>query len=119
MGSGASQVGAFYKPIVSAVRGLCLGGGFEIMLATDLRIAADDAVFQLPEVNHGFVPAGGTLVRLTRQIAFAHAMELMLSGRRFSAAEMLPRGVLNRVVPSQEVEPVAMALALEIAAKVR
>lgn len=111
------KAGTFFKPIISAVRGLCMGAGFEIMLATDLRIAAEDAVFQLPEVNHGFVPAGGTLVRLTRQIAYAHAMELMLSGRRFSAAELLERGVLNRVVPPTEVEPVAMALATEIAAK--
>ena len=107
----------FYKPIVSAVRGLCMGGGFEIMLATDLRIAAEDAVFQFPEVNHGFVPAGGTLVRLTRQIAYAHAMELMLSGRRFTAAELLTRGVLNQVLPSDQVEPAAMALAAAIAAK--
>lgn len=111
------KVAGFYKPIVSAVRGLCMGGGFEIMLATDLRIAAEDAVFQFPEVDHGFVPAGGTLVRLTRQIAYAHAMELMLSGRRFSAAELLMRGVVNQVVPSDQVEPVAMALAAAIAAK--
>jgi enoyl-CoA hydratase len=111
------KTGAFYKPIVSAVRGLCIGGGFEIMLATDLRIAAEDAIFQFPEVNYGFVPAGGTLVRLTRQIAYAHAMEMMLSGRRFNAAELLERGVLNRVVPSLDVEPVAMALATEIASK--
>ena len=109
--------GAFYKPIISAVRGLCMGGGFEIMLATDLRIASEDAVFQFPEVNHGFVPAGGTLVRLTRQIAYAHAMEIMLSGRRFTAAELLERGVINRVLPSDEVEPAAMAMAAEIAGK--
>lgn len=111
------KTGAFYKPIVSAVRGLCMGGGFEILLATDLRIAADDAIFQFPEVGHGFVPAGGTLVRLTRQIAYAHAMELMLSGRRFTAAELLTRGVLNQVVASDQVEPVAMALAAAIADK--
>ena len=109
------KTGAFYKPIVAAVRGLCLGGGFEIMLATDLRIAAEDAVFQLPEVGHGFVPAGGTLVRLTRQIAYAHAMELMLTGRRFTAAELLFRGVLNQVVASDRVESTAAALAAEIA----
>jgi enoyl-CoA hydratase len=109
--------GGFYKPIVAAVRGLCMGAGFEIMLATDLRIAADDAVFQLPEVDHGFVPAGGTLVRLVRQIAYAHAMELMLSGRRFNAEELRERGVVNRVVPSDRVEPVAMAMAQEMAAK--
>ncbi len=50
------------------------------MLASDLRIAAEDAVFQFPEVDHGFVPAGGTLVRLTRQIAYAHAMEITAHG---------------------------------------
>lgn len=108
---------AFYKPIISAVRGLCLGGGFEIMLATDIRIAAEDAIFQFPEVGHGFVPAGGTLVRLTRQIAYAHAMELMLTGRRFSAAELMTRGVINQVLPAGEVEPAAAALAASLAAK--
>lgn len=111
------KTGGFYKPIVSAVRGLCMGGGFEIMLATDIRIASEDAVFQFPEVNHGFVPAGGTLVRLTRQIAYAHAMEIMLTGRRFSAAELLLRGVLNRVVANDQVEATATALAAEIAQK--
>jgi enoyl-CoA hydratase len=111
------KVEGFHKPIVSAVRGLCMGGGFEIMLATDLRIAAEDAVFQFPEVNHGFVPAGGTLVRLVRQIAYAHAMELLLSGRPFSAAELLTRGILNQVVPADQVEPVALALATAIADK--
>ncbi|PZQ60414.1 MAG: enoyl-CoA hydratase [Sphingomonas taxi] len=109
--------GGFYKPIIAAVRGLCIGGGFEFMLGTDIRIVAEDAVFQLPEVDHGFVPAGGTLVRLTRQIAYAHAMELMLSGRRFSAAELLAWGVVNRVLPAGEVEPAAIALAADIAAK--
>jgi enoyl-CoA hydratase len=107
----------FFKPIVSAVRGMCMGAGFEIMLATDLRIAAEDAVFQLPEVNHGFTPAGGTLVRLVRQVAYVHAMELMLSGRRFSAPELLERGVINRVLPADEVEPAAMALAEEMASR--
>lgn len=107
----------FYKPIVSAVRGLCMGGGFEIMLATDLRIAAEDAVFQFPEVSHGFVPAGGALVRLTRQIPYVHAMELMLTGRPFSAAELLQRGLINQVVPSAEVEATALALAASIASK--
>lgn len=111
------KTGTFYKPLISAVRGLCIGGGFELMLASDLRIAAEDAVFQFPEVNHGFVPAGGTLVRLTRQIAYAHAMEIMISGRRFSAAELRDRGVLNQVVSSDQVEPVAMALAKQIAEK--
>lgn len=107
---------AFYKPIVCAVRGLCIGGGFELMLATDIRIASDDAEFQLPEAVHGFVPAGGTLVRLVRQIGYAHAMEILLSARRFSPAELLARGVLNQVVAPDRVLAVAQGMAERIAA---
>ncbi len=106
----------FYKPVVSAVRGLCMGGGFEIMLATDIRVAARGAVFQLPEPKHGFVPAGGTLVRLVRQIGYAHAMEIMLTAERFSADDMLAKGVVNRVVDADQVEPLAYELAAKIAA---
>lgn len=106
----------FYKPVVCAVRGLCIGGGFEIMLATDIRIAATDAVFQLPEPAHGFVPAGGTLVRLVRQIGYAHAMEILLLARRFGAGEMAAKGVVNQVVEPDRVEPVAHEIAAQIAA---
>jgi len=106
---------AFYKPIVCAVRGLCLGGGFELMLATDIRIAAEDAQFQFPEPIHGFVPAGGTLVRLVRQIGYAHTMEILLTARRFSPAELLARGVLNQVVASTSVNTVAHEIAEQIA----
>ena len=109
------KIEGFYKPVVSAVRGLCLGGGFELMLATDIRIAARDAQFQLPEAGHGFVPAGGTLVRLVRQIGYAHAMEVMLTGERFTAADMQMRGVVNRVVESGQVEATAIELAERIA----
>lgn len=109
------KVEGFTKPVVSAVRGLCLGGGFEIMLATDIRIAAEDAQFQLPEAGHGFVPAGGTLVRLVRQIGYAHAMEIMLTAERFGAADMVSRGVINRIVPAEKVEPTALAIATRIA----
>ena len=86
------------KPVICAVNGLCMGGGFEIMLATDLRIAASTAQFSLPEVSLGIVPAGGTLVRLVRQIGFAPAMELLMTGERFGADHLLRVGVLNRVV---------------------
>lgn len=106
----------FYKPIVCAVRGLCIGGGFEIMLATDIRIASTDAVFQLPEPTLGFVPAGGTLVRLVRQIGYAHAMEILLSGRRFRADEMAAKGVVNQVVTPDQVEPLAQEIAAQMAA---
>jgi enoyl-CoA hydratase len=107
---------AFYKPLICAVRGLCLGGGFEIMLATDIRIATEDAIFQFPEAKHGFVPAGGTLVRLVRQIGYAHAMEILLTARRFSAAQLLARGVINQVVASSDLDRMAREIAQEIAA---
>jgi enoyl-CoA hydratase len=107
---------AFYKPIICAIRGFCVGGGFEIMLATDIRIASSDAVFQLPEPAHGFVPAGGTLVRLVRQIGYAHAMEILLTARRFSAEEMAAKGVINQVVAPEKVEPLAHEIARQIAA---
>lgn len=106
---------AFYKPIVCAVNGLCLGGGFEIMLATDIRIASETAQFQLPEPTMGFVPAGGTLVRLVRQVGYAPAMEILLTARRFSAEHMRSVGVLNHVVAPERVEPLAYEIAGEIA----
>lgn len=106
----------FYKPVISAVKGMCMGGGFEIMLATDIRVAARNAVFQLPEPKHGFVPAGGTLVRLVRQIGYAHAMEIMLTAERFSADELQAKGVVNRVVDADQVDSVAFEIATKIAA---
>lgn len=106
----------FYKPVVSAIRGLCMGGGFEIMLATDIRVAAHKAIFQLPEPKHGIVPAGGTLVRLVRQIGYAHAMEIMLTADRFTAQEMLAKGVLNHICDEEQVEPLAFEIAEKIAA---
>ena len=109
----------FYKPIVAAINGLCMGGGFEIMLAADIRVASDKAVFALPEASLGFTPAGGTLVRLVRQIPYAFAMELMLTAERFSAQRLAEMGVLNRVVPTDELESVALDYARGIAQKGR
>ncbi len=80
--------GNIFKPIVSGIRGLCFGAGFEIMLATDIRIATQMPRSACPKQSHGFVPAGGTLVRLVRQIAYAHAMEIMLTARSFSSAQL-------------------------------
>ncbi|OWT80835.1 MULTISPECIES: enoyl-CoA hydratase/isomerase family protein [unclassified Achromobacter] len=107
----------FYKPVVAAINGLCMGGGFEIMLATDIRIAASTAEFALPEAALGFTPAGGTLVRLVRQIPYAYAMELMLTAERFPALRLAEMGLLNRVVPPEDLESVALAYAQGIAQK--
>lgn len=105
----------FNKPIVSAINGLCMGGGFEIMLATDIRIASTNAEFALPEASLGFTPAGGTLVRLVRQIPYAFAMELMMTSDRFSAARLAQMGVLNHVVAPEKLMELAMGYALRIA----
>lgn len=108
--------GHVFKPIVSGIRGHCFGAGFEIMLATDIRIAGMGAKFRLPEAGHGFVPAGGTLVRLVRQIAYAHAMEIMLTTRPYTAAQMVARGLINEEVEDCDVDARAIEVAHEIAA---
>lgn len=105
----------FRKPIVAAVGGLCLGGGFEILLATDIRVASSRASFGFPEASLGFVPAGGTLVRLGRQIGHAATMELLLTAERFDAEHLLRVGVLNRVVEPDELDAVARGYAERLA----
>jgi len=104
------------KPIVAAVRGYCVAGGTEILQATDIRIAAEDARFAIAEVKHGLFPMGGSTVRLPRQIAFCHAMEILLMGEQLSAAEALRVGLINRVVPAAEVMAEARRAAEIIAA---
>jgi len=104
------------KPIVAAVRGYCVAGGTEILQATDIRIAAEDARFAIAEVKHGLFPMGGSTVRLPRQIAFCHAMEILLTGEQLSAAEALRVGLINRVVPAAEVMTEARRAAEIIAA---
>lgn len=106
-----------FKPVIAAINGLCLGGGFEIMLSTDIRIAADTAEFGLPESGVGVVPAGGTLTRLTRQIPHVWAMELMLEGSRIPAAQALRYGLLNEVVPAERLLDAALDRAHRLAGK--
>lgn len=91
------------KPIIAAVKGFCVAGGTEILQATDIRIAADDARFAIAEVKHGLFPMGGSTVRLARQIPYCQAMEILLMGEQFSAADALRIGLINRAVPASEV----------------
>lgn len=105
-----------FKPVIGAVNGLCLGGGFEILLSTDLRVAGEQAEFQFPEPQVGVVPAGGTLVRLARQIPYAWAMRLLLLAERIPAQEALRYGLLNAVVPAEDVLPTALEWAERLAA---
>jgi len=107
------------KPVIAAINGLCLGGGFEIMLSTDIRVVSADASFALPETGVGVVPAGGTLVRLIRQIPYAFAMDLMLRGDQIDAATAERYGLVNEVVPSADLQETAHRIAGELLSKSR
>jgi enoyl-CoA hydratase/carnithine racemase len=103
-------------PTVAAVSGFALGGGAELALSCDLLVAATDAVFGLPEVRLGLVPAGGGTQLLARRVGRSAAKDLVLTGRRVAAPEALRLGLVDRVVPRAEVLAAATALAAEIAA---
>lgn len=87
------------KPVIAAVHGYCLGGGFELAQACDLVIASEDAVFGQPEVNVGVIPGGGGTQRLPRLIGEKKAKELIFTGDRIPARELADLGLVNRVVP--------------------
>lgn len=87
-----------FKPIVSAVNGHCIAGGFEMFAATDIRIASTDAFFQIAEPRRGLIAFGGTTSRLPRQIPWVHAMELLLTADRIDAHRALELGLINQVV---------------------
>ena len=103
------------KPIVAAVNGAAVAGGFGIMLGCDVVVAADHAVFGLPEVKRGLVGVGATS-RATLRLPPAVVLELALTGAPMDATRALHHGLVNRVVSSEEVLPTAIALAEEIAA---
>jgi enoyl-CoA hydratase len=101
-------------PLVAAVNGMAMGGGFEIALRCDLVVAGEHAVFGLPEVKRRLVPGGGGLL-LPRRIPLALALELGLTGEPASAARLHALGLVNRVVPADRVVDEAVALAAAIA----
>ena len=106
----------FHKPVIAAINGTCLAGGMELMLGTDIRIAARHAVFGLPEAKRGLIPFSGALARLARQIPQALAMEILMVGDPIDADTALRCGLVNRVVAGEDVLPVALDLAERIAA---
>lgn len=105
-----------WKPVIAAVNGLCLGGGMTLLLATDIRIAADHATFGLSEVKRGVVAGNGGTQRAIRQLPYAIAMEMLLTGDPIGATEAARWGLVNKVVPAAEVMPTALAYARRIAA---
>lgn len=102
------------KPIIMAVEGYALAGGTEILQGTDIRVAAEDAVFGVTECKRGLFPLGGSTIRLRRQIPYCLAAEILLLGRHISAQEALDWGLINRVVPKGKALDEAMKIAREI-----
>jgi enoyl-CoA hydratase len=105
------------KPTIAAVNGYALGGGTELVLATDIRILADSARLGLPEITLGLFPGAGGTQRIIRQVPPCRAKEIMFTGEQISAAEAVAIGLANKVVPRESVLAEARALAAKIAGK--
>lgn len=103
------------KPLIAAINGYAFGGGLEIALTCDLRIASENALFGLTEVTIGLIPGWGGTQRLTRVLPFGKALEMVLMGRRISAVEALQLNLVNQVVPLLDLLPTAMQWARDIA----
>lgn len=111
---GFTELWELKKPIICAMNGHAIGGGFELVMAADLVVASQDAEGWLPEIRLGILPDAGGVLRLPRKVPRAIALEWLMTGRRISAREGYERGFYNRVVPPAEVLPTAQALAREI-----
>ncbi|HKZ05234.1 MAG TPA: enoyl-CoA hydratase-related protein [Methylomirabilota bacterium] len=105
------------QPIIAAIRGYAFGGGLELALACDIRIAADDARLGLTEIDLAIIPGGGGTQRLPRLIGRGKALEMILTGMRVSAEEAFRIGLVERVIPAAELTTAALAFARSIAAK--
>jgi enoyl-CoA hydratase len=111
------RIASLSRPVIAAVQGFALGGGFELVLACDLVIAADNARFGLPESKLGLVPGGGGTQRLPRLVGRMRATELMITGRFLTADEALAWGIVNQVVPKADLIARAEELASAVAAQ--
>lgn len=105
-----------WKPVIAAINGYCLGGGMTLMLAADIRIAATHATFSLAEVKLGIIPGNGGTQRILRQLPHAIAMEMLLTGDAISAETAARWGLINKVVPLNELRDTALGYARRIAA---
>lgn len=111
------RVELFRKPIIAAVNGLAFGGGCELVEATHIALAADTATFSKAEINIGIIPTFGGTQRLPRNVGRKAAIELILTGRRFDAAEAARLGLINRIVSGTSLLEAAVTLADELATK--
>lgn len=112
--AGLTEFFTLDKPVIAAVNGLALGGGFELALAADLVVAAEHAEFALPEATLGIIPDSGGVLRLPRRLPAAVANELLFTGRRLTSAEAAGWGLVNRVVPTADLLDTARDLAGQV-----
>jgi enoyl-CoA hydratase len=112
-----TAIDVFPKPVIAMINGYCLGGGCELALACDLRIASEAASFGQPEINLGIIPGGGGTQRLTRLIGEGKAMEMILTGEIIDAQTAFSLGLVNHVVPAGQLATKTMEIANRIAEK--
>jgi len=105
-----------WKPVIAAVNGFCLAGGMTLLFATDIRIASEHATFGISEVKRGILPGNGGTQRAVHQLPYPVAMELLLVGDALTAQEALKYGLVNRVVPHEQLMPATMEIAEKLAA---
>ncbi|PAQ07627.1 enoyl-CoA hydratase-related protein [Mesorhizobium temperatum] len=103
------------KPVIAAVNGAAVGGGFELALGADIILASEEAYFALPEMQRGFLPDGGAIQKLHRRVPYNVAIDLMLTGRRLSAYEAKHWGLVRDVVPRERILEHAIEIAKDIA----
>ena len=108
---------SYPKPVIAMINGFCLGGGCELAMSCDIRIASDKARFGQPEINLGLIPGGGGTQRLPRLVGVGQAMRLILSGDMVGAAEAKEMGLVEMVVPAEELRAKTLELAGKIAGK--
>ena len=112
-----NAIDSFPKPVIAMVNGYCLGGGCEVALACDIRIASETASFGQPEINLGIIPGGGGTQRLPRLVGEGKAMELILTGEIIDAQTAFNIGLVNHVVPADQLETKTMEIANRMAEK--
>jgi len=112
-----TAIDTFPKPVIAMINGYCLGGGCELALACDIRIASETASFGQPEINLGIIPGGGGTQRLTRLVGEGKAMELILTGEIIDAKTAFAIGLVNQVVPADQLQAKTMEIANRIADK--
>jgi len=108
---------SFPKPVIAMINGFCLGGGCELAMSCDIRIASEKARFGQPEINLGLIPGGGGTQRLPRLVGLGNALRLILSGDMIGAAEAQSIGLVEMVVPHEELRAKTMELANKMASK--